>query len=79
MTGAQLDSTGTDARGSDPVAGDESEGPMTQLSQEVGPVFGSDADDYAASMAGSIHPSSEGVICSGLIPGAAAGASSNTV
>ena len=74
MTGAQSDSIGTDVRGSDPVAGDESEGPMTPPSQEVGSVFGSDADECAAYMVGSIHPPSGGTICSGLIPGAPAGA-----
>ena len=72
MTGAQSDSIGTDARGSDAVAGDESEGPMTPPSQEVGSVFGSNADECVASVARSIHTSSDGTICSGLIPGAAA-------
>ena len=65
MTGAQSDSIGTDVRGSDPVARDELEGPMTPPSQEVGSVFGSNADECAASVAGSIHPSSNGTICSG--------------
>ena len=63
MIGAQSDSIGTDARGSEPMAGDESEGPMTPPSQEVGSVFGSNADECAASVAGSIHPSSDGMIC----------------
>ena len=73
MTGAQSDSIGTDARGSDPVDGDESEGPMTPRSQEVGSVFGSDADECVASVAGSIYPSSGCTIYSGLIPSATAG------
>ena len=72
MTGAQSDSIGTDVHGSYPVAGDKSEGPMTPLSRGVGSVFSSNIDKCAASVAGSIHPSSEGTICSGLIPGAAA-------
>ena len=79
MTGAQSDLIGTDVPGSDPMAGDESEDPMTPASQEVGSVFGSNVDECAASMAGSIHPSSEGTICSGLIHGAAAGAISRTL
>ena len=73
MTGAQSDSIGTDVRGLDPMAGDESEGPMTPPSQEVGSVFGSNADECAASVAGSIHPPSKGTICSGLRAGVAAG------
>ena len=52
MTGAQSDSIGTGVRGSDPMAGDESEGPMTLSLQEVASVFGSDADECAASVAG---------------------------
>ena len=39
MTGAQSDLIGMDVGGSDPVAGDESEGPMTPSSQEAGSVF----------------------------------------
>ena len=62
MIGAQSDSIGTDARGSEPMAGDESEGPMTQTSLEAKSVFGSIADECAASVAGSIHPSSEGTV-----------------
>ena len=73
MTGTQSDSIGTDACGSDPVAGDESKGPMTPPSQEVGSVFGFDANESAASVAGSIHPSSEGTTCSQTKSGAIAG------
>ena len=47
---------------------------MTPLSQEVGSAFSFDTDECAACVAGSIHLSSEGTICSGLIPGANAGA-----
>ena len=79
MTGAQSDWIGTGVHGSDPVAGDESGGPMTSSLQEVGSVLDSNADKCAASMAGSIHPSSNGAVCSGLIPGAAAGAISRTL
>ena len=74
MIGAQSDSMGTDARGPEPTTGDKSGGPMTQISLEVESVFGSNTDECAASVAGSIHPSSDGTICSGLIPGAAASA-----
>ena len=73
MIGAQSDSMGTDARGSEPVAGDESEGPMTQASLEVKSVFSSIANEYAASVAGSILPSSDGTICTGSKARAAAG------
>ena len=78
MTGAQSDSIGTDVCGSGPVTGDESEGPMTPPSQEVGSVFGSSTDECAASVAGSIHPSSDGTIFSGFKAGVAAGVISRT-
>ena len=74
MIGAQSDLIGTGARGSEPMAGGESEGPMTQISLEVKSVFGSRTDECAASVTGSIHPSSDGVICSRSKAGAAAGA-----
>ena len=66
MISAQSDSIGTDARGSELMAGDESEGPMTQASLEVRSVFVSIAAECAAFVAGSIHPSSDGMICSGF-------------
>ena len=66
MTGAQSDSIGTDVRIWDPIAGDESEGPITPPSQEVGLVFGSDADECATSVAESIHPSMDGATGSEL-------------
>ena len=78
MIGAQSGPMGTDARGSESMAGDESEGLMTQTSLEAKSVFCSTADECAASMAGSIHPSSDGTICSGLRVGAAAGVISRT-
>ena len=56
MTGAQSDLIGTDIRGSDPVARDESEGPRIPSSLEVASVFGSNTDECSASVAGSIDP-----------------------
>ena len=73
MTGAQLDPMGTDARGSDLMAENGSEGPTTQASLEVKSVFGSIAAEYAASMAGSILPSLDGTIYTGFEARAAAG------
>ena len=67
-------SMGADTRGSEPMAGDESEVPMTQASLEVRSVFGSSANECMASVAGSIHPSSNGTICFGSKAGAAVGA-----
>ena len=78
MIGAQSESIGTDVLHSEPMTGDESEGPMTQISLEVKSVFGSSTDECAASVARSIHPSSDGVIYSRLRAGAAAGAISRT-
>ena len=79
MIGSQSDSIGTDARGSEPMAGDESEGPMTQTSLEVKSVFVTIADECAASVAGSIHPSSNDAICSGLRVGVVTGVISRTL
>ena len=73
MIGAQSDSVGTDARGSETMTGDESAGPMTKISLEVKSVFGSSTDECAASVAGSIHPSSDGASCFGSKARAAAG------
>ena len=70
MIAAHLDPMGADARGSEPMAGDDSGGPMTQTSLEVRSMFGSIAAECATSMAGSIHPSSDDTICSGPKPGA---------
>ena len=55
MIGAQSDSIGTGARGSEPNAGDKSGGPVTQISLEVESVFGSNANECAAFEVGSIH------------------------
>ena len=71
--GAQLDPMGADTRGSEPMAEDESEGPTTQTSLEVKYVFGSIAVECAASVAGSILPSSDGTICTESKARAAAG------
>ena len=79
MSGAQSVSMGTDARGPEPLAGDEPEGPKTHTSLEVRSVFGSIAAECAASVAGSIHPSSDGAICSGLRAGTVAGVISQTL
>ena len=73
MIGAQSDWIGTDAGGSEPLAGEESKGPVTRVSWEVKSIFGSIAAECAASVAGSIHPSSDGTICSGLRDGVATG------
>ena len=78
MIGAQLDSTGTDARGPEPETGDKSGGSVTQVYLDAKPVFGSNADECAVSVAGSIHPSSDGAICSGLRTREATGAISRT-
>ena len=74
--GAQLDPMGADTRGSEPMAGDESEGLMTQTSLEAKSMFGSIADECAAPVAGSIHPSSDGTICAGSKARTAAGVTS---
>ena len=78
MIGAQSDSIGTDAGGSEPVDGDEYEDPVTRVLQEVRLVSVSIADECAASAVGSIHPSSDGTICSELRAGAAVGVISRT-
>ena len=73
MIGAKSDSMGTGARGSEPVAGNEPQAPVTQIPLEVGSVCGSDAAGTAASVAGLSFPSSDGVICSGSMAGATTG------
>ena len=55
----------TDARGSEPMAGDESTVPVTHIPLEVGSVCGPNAAEYAASVAGLSFPSSDGAIYSG--------------
>ena len=63
--GAQSDSMGADARGSELMAGDESEVPVTQTLLEVGSVCGSNTAESAASAVGLSFPSSDGAACSG--------------
>ena len=67
-------STYADAQGSEPVAGDESMVPVTQMSLEVRSVCGSNAAESAASVAGLSFPSSDGAICSGSKARAVTGA-----
>ena len=55
--GARSGSVGADARGSEPMAGDESEVPVTQALLEVGSVCGSNAAESAAFVAGLSFPS----------------------
>ena len=55
---------GADARGSEPIAGDKSEVPVTRTPLEVGSVCGSNATESAASVAGLSFPSADGAICS---------------
>ena len=53
--------------------------PATRVSQEAKSVFGSIAPECAASVVGSIHPSSDGAICSGSRAGVPAGGISRTL
>ena len=74
MIGAQSDSLGTGAGGSESVAGEGSGSLTTRLSCRVRSMFGSIAAEGKASVAGYIHPSMEGATGSELRVGAAAGA-----
>ena len=74
MIGAQSDSIGTDAGGSESVAGEGSGSLTTRLSCKVRSMFGSIAAQGKASVVGSIHPSTEGAPGSELRVGAVAGA-----
>ena len=74
MIGAQSDSIGTGAGGSESVAGEGSDSLTTRLSCRVRSMFGSIAAEGKASVAGSIHPSMVGATGSELRVGAAAGA-----
>ena len=71
---ARSRSTYADARGSELVAGKESEVPAAQIPPEVGSVCGSNAAESAASVAGLSFPSSDGAICSGSKARAVTGA-----
>ena len=72
MIGAQPDSIGTGAGGSESVAGEGSGSLTTRLSCKVRLMFGSIAAEGKASVAGSIHPSMDGATVSELRVGAAA-------
>ena len=74
MIGAQSDSLGTGAGGSESVVGEGSGSLTTRLSCRVRLMFGSIAAEGKASMAGSIHPSMDGATGSELRVGAAADA-----
>ena len=74
MIGAQSDSTGTGAGGSESVVEEESGSLTARLSCKVRSMFGSIAAEGKASVAGSIHPFTEGTTGSELRVGAAAGA-----
>ena len=67
-------STYADARGSDPVAGNESDVPMAQIPREVGSMCGSYAAESVASVVGLSFPSSDGAICFGSRARAVTGA-----
>ena len=54
MIGAKSDSMGTGARGSEPMAGDKSEVPMTQASLDVISVF--DSDDIESVVSPALNP-----------------------
>ena len=74
MIGAQPDSIGTGAGGSESVAGERSDNLTIWPSCKVRSMFGSIAAEGTASMAGSIHPSMDGTTGSELRVGAVAGA-----
>ena len=74
ITGAQPDSAGSGVRGLEPTPGYESRGPVSQASLGMKPVFGSTVDECVASGAGSIHPSSDDMICPEFRSGAPVGA-----
>ena len=57
--GAQSGSMDADVRSPEPMAGDESEVPVTQAQLDVGSVCGSSAAESAASVAGLSFPSSD--------------------
>ena len=74
MIGAQSNSLGAGAGGSESVAEEGSGSLTTRLSYRVRSMFGSIAAEGKASVAGSIHPSMDGATGSELRVGAAAGA-----
>ena len=72
-TDAQSGSMDADARGPEPMAGDESDVPVTQAQLDVGSVCGSSAAESAASVEGLSFPSSDDAVRSGFKAGAATG------
>ena len=74
MIGAQSDSLGTGAGGSESVAGEGSGSLTTRLSCRVRSMFGPITAEGQSSVTGSIHPSMDGATGSELRVGAAAGA-----
>ena len=74
MIGAQSDSLGTGAGGSESMAGEGSGSLSTRLSCKVRSMFGLIAAEDKASVAGSIPLSMDGATGSELKVGAAAGA-----
>ena len=64
--GARSDSMGADTRGSEPMAGYESEAPMTQASLKVGSAFGPNAADSVA-LDGTICSGSKAIAATGTI------------
>ena len=74
IIGAQSDSIGTGAGGSESMAGEGSDSLTTRLSCKVRSMFVSIAAKGKASVAGSIHPSAEGAPGSELRVGAASSA-----
>ena len=79
MIGAQSDSIGTGAGGSESMAREGSGSLSTRLSCKVRSMFRSIAAEDKASVAGSIHPSTDGATGSELRVGAAACAISRTL
>ena len=74
MIGAQSDSLGTGAGGSESVAGEGSGSLSTWILCKLRSMFGFIAAEGKASVAGSIHPSMDGATGSELRVGAATGA-----
>ena len=79
MIGAQSDSIGTGAGGSESVAGEGSGSLTTRLSCKVRSMFGSIAAEGNTSVLGSIPPSMVGATGPELRVGAAAGAISSAL
>ena len=72
--GAQSGSMDANARGPEPMAGDESEVSITQALLEARPVFGSNVTESLGSVARLSFPSLDGATCSGSKARAVTGA-----